>query len=377
MLCLVLAGSTVAFARVRELGPFRPKPVVAVLGWRERSGEPALQWIGTELSERLNSALEASTTDSVVPSEDIERAKIEFSVPAGRDLEKEDLSNFRTALGANSFVLGSYAVQDKRITLDGTLQNAKGRAITRFHEEAPIDDLSHLIDRVSADVAAKLDSKEVTEQELDNSANIYPRNSEARRNYFEGLDRLRAFDAAGAKAKLQQVVAMEDGSVAAHAALAEAWFALKFDREAAAEGKKAAELARAQNLSPELLQATEARYAELQQKWTDAAARYRSLHDFFPARLGYSLSYANALVKSGHPADSLQFLDVLVKSPDPIGDDPRIQIARAVALGAESKFAEQLQAAKLSSRRCGKAARKTDAGFCGTGDLRRGAEYLQ
>ena len=347
VLFLLAAGSAAA-ARYLEVGPFRPKPQIAVLGWVNQTGDPAQQWISTEISERLSSALQQSTSDEVVPQQDVDRAKIEFSVPADRDLDREDLSEFRTALGANSFVSGNYSMRAGNLAVEGTLQNARGRTIARFSESGSAQNLAEIVKNISAALAEKLDSKEVSERQIETSASIYPKGQDARRIYFEALERLRSFDAVSAKAKLVQVVALEGNSVAAHTALADAWFRLKHDREAAAEGEKAAALARTQELPPEMLQSIEARNAELQQHWSDAASRYKALSDFFPGQLSYSLSYAAALTKSGHPADAVTFLDGLAAKKSPIGDDPRIQAARAEAFSAESRFADELKAAELS-----------------------------
>ena len=345
---LLVAAASTATARYLELGPFRPKPQIAVLGWVNQTGDPAQQWISTEISERLSNALQRSTSDDVVPQQDVDRAKIEFSVPTDRVLDREDLSEFRTALGANSFVSGSYSMSDGSLVVEGTLQSAKGRTLARFRESGSAQNLAGIVGNISTALAEKLDSKEVSEHEMETSASIYPKGQDARRIYFEALDRLRSFDAVSARAKLEQVVALEGDSVAAHAALAEAWFRLKHDREAAGEGEKAASLARTQELPPELLQSIEARNAELQQHWSDAAGRYKALSEFFPGQLNYSLSYAGALTRSGDPAGALSFLDSLAAKKSPIGDDPRIQVARAEAFSAESKFTDELKAAALS-----------------------------
>jgi len=341
---LTAIGLTV-LARYRELGPFRPKPEIAVMGWMNRSGDPSHAWISTELSERLANTLRQSTTDEVLPQQEIDRAKIEFSVPADRNLEQEDLSQFRTALGANAFIVGAYSVDDDRVEVDGVLQNAKGRALKRFHEEAPLQALAQVAEKIATDLSETLDSKEVTEQQLESSASIYPKDAEARMLYFEATENLSDFDADSAREKLQQVVALDNDSVAAHAALAEAWSRLKHDREAIEEGRKAVELAQAQKLPPELMHLMEARYAELQLRWADAAERYKNLHDFFPNVLSYSLHYAAALIRNGQPTESERFLEELSKSPKPVGDDPRIQSERAEAFAAESNFAEELKAA--------------------------------
>ena len=344
----VAALGTTAFARYKEMGPFRPTPRIAVVGWQNRSGDPNQGWVATELSERLASALRQSTTDVVIPQQEVDRAKTEFSIPTDRSLEEQDLSQFRTALGANALIAGSYNVHNDRLTVDGMLQSAKGKELAHFHEEAPLNNTAEIVSKITKELSNALDSKEVTQQQLESYANIYPKNVEARTLYFEGIDDLRAFNADSAKTKLLQVVALENTSAAAHAALAEAWSLLKYDRQAADEGRQAVELARRQQLAPEILQATEARYAELQLHWSDAAQRYKALHDFFPLQLNYSLRYAADLTKSGQPAKSLEFLDELTKSPKPMGDDPRIQMERAESFAAESNFSEELKAADES-----------------------------
>ena len=342
-LFLVLLG-LFAFARYKQLWLFRPKPEVAVMGWQNKSGDPSQAWISTELSERLTNTLQQSTTDNVIPLQEVERAKVEFSVPEDKDLEQEDLTQFRTALGANSFITGSYEVHKDGLTVDGVLQNAMGRELARFHEEGTVQNFDQVVSGVAAKLGSELDRAPSTAR----SVNIYPRSPEARKLYFEALERQRSFDSEGARSRLQQVIALESDSIAAHMALAETWSYLMHDHEAAAEAKTAVDLARSQDLPFELIQATEARYAELQFRWSDAAERYKALHEALPSRLNYSLSYAQTLTNSGQPAAALKFLDELAKSPPPIGDDPRIQMMRVDSFRKLGDYTSALQAAEAA-----------------------------
>src|SRR6185295_8300847 len=102
-----------------------------------------------------------------------------------------------------------------------------------------------------------------------------PSTLDATRLYAEGIARLRAFDALGARERLERAVAADPDSPLAYSALAEAWRALGYDSRASDAAQRAFELSAKLPREERLL--VEARAHETSREWDQAIASYRTL----------------------------------------------------------------------------------------------------
>src|SRR5262249_10194273 len=116
----------------------KPRPSVAVMGFRNLSREPDQMWLSTALSEMFNTELAAGERLRMIPGEEISRAKSDLALVDTESLAKESLAKLRSSLGADFVVLGSYTALGntgkKQIRLDLRLQDT--RAGETIAEEA-------------------------------------------------------------------------------------------------------------------------------------------------------------------------------------------------------------------------------------------------
>src|SRR5258708_33302003 len=126
---------------------------------------------------------------------------------------------------------------------------------------------------------------------------------EAECTYAKGLEKLRVYDAQGARDLLQQAVAAEPNSAVIHSALSRAWTGLGHDAQGLAEAREAVRLAA--SLPNEQRLAIEARVHEASRGEGKALEIYRSLWTFYPDNLDYGLQLANSFSISGHSAEAL------------------------------------------------------------------------
>src|SRR5207302_2191335 len=124
-----------------------------------------------------------------------------------------------------------------------------------------------------------------------------PSDPEMARLYADGLKKLRAFDALGARDLLEKVAASEPVFPLAHSALAEAWSRLGYDVKAKEEAGKAFDLSG--NLSREDRLSVEAHYREANRERDKAIELYRTLFSAFPDNLDYGLQLATTQWRSG------------------------------------------------------------------------------
>src|SRR5215467_9710399 len=263
---------------------------VAVLGFKNLSGELETAWLSTAVAEMLSTELAAGEQLRLIPGEDIARMQRDLPVTDAASLSKETLNRIRRNIGADLVVVGAYTeigeTTGRRIRLDLRLQDtALGETVSAVAETGTESKVFELVSQVGARLRQRLGVGEVSTAEAAAVRAAMPATSEAARLYAEGLAKLRMFDALAARDVLLKAVNAEPGYPLAHAALASAWAALGYDAESRKEAQQAwelsAKLASAERLSVEAL------YHESRHEWDKAIETYRSLYNSSPDNLDY------------------------------------------------------------------------------------------
>jgi serine/threonine protein kinase/tetratricopeptide (TPR) repeat protein len=328
-----------------------PRRSVAVLGFRDLSGNPSTAWFSAALSEMLSTELGAGGRLRVVAGENVARAKVELRLGEADRLSRETLSRVRTLLGADAVVLGSYVALDgpsgRQIRLDLRLQDAAaGETTATLSETGSEAELFPLVARAGRRLRRELGVDDSSD-ESETVRSALPANPEAARLYAEGISRLRQLDPVGARDLLARAVATEPANALAHSALATTWAALGYDDKAREEARAALDLAG--NLPREERLLIEGRYRETVQDWDRAVETYWKLWSLFPDSLDHGLRFAAAQTAAGRAEESLATADALRTLPEPLRDDPRIDLAEATAAGARSDFTRQQTAASRAA----------------------------
>src|SRR5882762_10239724 len=330
---------------------------VAVLGFKNLSGDAQEGWLSTAFSDWLVTELTAGEQVRTIPGESVARMKTELSLIDMDTLSPGSLKRIRKNLGTDFVVVGSYAMlgakSEGQIRLDLRLQDTRnGETIGAFSETGTKNHLLDLVSRAGEHLRTKLGVRAVTSEEAAEVAIALPSKSETAKLYAEGLVRLRAFDALRARDLFQNAIAVEPTYALSHAALATAWAHLGYDENAKAEAKKAFDLS--SNLSRAERLLVEGRYHETSRDWDKAAQIYRALFQFFPDNLDYGLALANAEYRANKWRDTLTTIAALRDLPAPLRDDPRIDLA-------EQDAARSLGDTKRSEAALVRAAEKAQA----------------
>ena len=318
----------------RSLAGIQPRRSIAVLGFKNLSGDARDSWLSTALADWLNTELAAGGQLRTIPAESIARMKMELSLADVDSLDRQSLALIGKNLGTDFVVAGSYAMladqPDGQIRLDLRLRNTRdGETIDAISETGSEVHLFDLVSRAGEDLRSKLGIRAVTREEAAELATVLPSNPEAARLYSEGVDQLRIFDALSARDFLLKAVAVEPDFALSHAALSTAWTQLGYDEKANAEAKKAYELAVNLPRVDRLL--VEGRYRETSHQWEKAIQIYSALFEVFPDNLDYGLALASAQGSAGKWRDSLETIDALRKLPPPLQNDPRIDLEENLA----------------------------------------------
>jgi eukaryotic-like serine/threonine-protein kinase len=317
------------------------RTAVAVLGFKNLSGRDDQAWISTALSEMLDAQLSAGQQLRVVSSEDVARMKLDLALPAADSYGRDTLEKIRTHLGSDMVVLGSYLDTGKdtggKIRIDVRLQDAReGETIAVISHDGSEAGLPELATQSGAGLRQKLGIADVSAAESLQVAATAPDNPEATRLYAEGLAKLQAFDALDARDLLEKAIAADPNYALSHAALAQAWSQLGYEKQAEAEGKKAFDLSA--NLTREQHLSVEGRYRDYANDFPAAIEIYRTLRNFFPDNLDYALHLASSQRNAGRPKDSLDTLAQARSLPKPNSDDPRIDLEEGVSQTSAGNF---------------------------------------
>ncbi|MBI2841646.1 MAG: protein kinase [Acidobacteria bacterium] len=332
---IVLVGAGLALIRIWTRPPPAPPALqlrrsVAVFGFRNVSGHADTQWLSTALSEMLSTELATGEKLRSVPGEKVAQTQRGLSIEDAGSLAPDTLARLRSILGADLVVLGSFVVisgqEGARIRVDTRLQDTStGDTITVHSETGSQAALFDLVGRVGEHLRASLGLGSLTAEDAMWVRASVPSNAKAAALYAEGLERMHLFDWLAARDLLVKAAEVEPAFPLAHAALAQAWSKLGYDRESRQEAKKALDLSGGLRREARLL--VEARHWEALGDWKAAAEIWRSLFVFFPDEVEYGLSLVIALINSGAMKDAAAIVATLQNFPSPSREDPRIALA--------------------------------------------------
>lgn len=336
---VVLAGVMSFRLKQSEIFYGRPASVnarqsVAVLGFRNLSGNPQDNWLSTAFSDWLATELSVGDQIRTVPSENIARMKLELALPELDSLGRDSLAKIQKDLGSDLVVAGSYAMLGKesaeRVRLDVRLLDTRtGETFFATSETGTDENLFSLVSRVGEDLRGRLGVRKVTQAEAVEVALVLPSNPEAARFYAEGLSNLRILNARDAQVSLTRAVVAEPNFALAHSALATAWVQLGYDQNAAREARKAFDLSSKLSRAERLL--IEGRYREASHEEEKAITIYDALFQFFPDNPDYGLQLAAAQIKAARWREALETIETLRALPAPLRNDPRIDMAEGDA----------------------------------------------
>jgi DNA-binding winged helix-turn-helix (wHTH) protein/tetratricopeptide (TPR) repeat protein/TolB-like protein len=333
-----------------------PRPALAVLGFKDLSGNQETAWLATALSEMLTTELSAGSQARLISGENVTRARRSLAIPYTDQLTTRAMGQLRTVLGADMVVLGSYLTLNgpsgPQIRLDlRVLKLPEGEAVASLSEVGKQADLFEMVSRIGVRLRRELGLDGLRPSEARAVQALHPENPEAARLHAEALARLRASNPLEARDLLEKAVRIEPASAVIHSLLSRAWGDLGYDALAREEAGKAADLAGSLPRPQRL--AIQARFYESGRKWAEAAEIYRSLWTFYPDDNEYGLQLAIALTNAGRGTEAIEIFERLRRTPSG-RDDPRIDIEEARTASRLSDLDRQLRTAGAGAEKAGR-----------------------
>jgi DNA-binding winged helix-turn-helix (wHTH) protein/TolB-like protein len=209
---------------------------VAVLGFRNLSGQPEQAWLSTALREMLDTELAAGNQLRTVAGEQIARSEKESNLPDTDSLGKDSLLRLHTSLNTDYVILGSFAVVGSKgkdqVRLDLKLQDAAaGETVSEEAFTGSTADLFDMISKAGDALREKLGITDIAAEQVAGIRASLPSNPQAARLYADGLAKLRDYEIISARDLLLRAAHIEPSNALTHSALAAAWSALGLQRQ--------------------------------------------------------------------------------------------------------------------------------------------------
>ena len=351
---LAVAGGT--YFLIRRSHHANPAPVaavrrrsVAVLGFKNVSGNPEKSWLSTALSEMMATELSQGDELRIIPGESVAQMKLNLALPDTDSFSPATLTRIRQNLGSDEVVAGSYVpLGNGVLRLDLRMQDAvAGETLASVSEKGNESEIDTLVSKAGAELRAKLGVTALSEEQAAAVRTSLPANPDAARLYSEGLQKLRLYDALAARDLLQKAITIDPAHAPTHSALAKAWAILGYDDKAKAEAKRALELS--SNFSREERLLIEARSHEFLGEQPAAIDNYRALWQFFPDRVDYGLSLVQAQISAGKGSDAEGTLAAVRKLELSEADVARVDFADAHIAGSLSDFKREQASAEQAA----------------------------
>lgn len=349
-LLLLAAVALAAFLSSRSvLGESRLS--VAVLGFKNLSGQVEADWISTALAEMLATELAAGEGLRLIPGENVARVKRELSFPEGETLAPDTLERLGANLGSDYVVVGSYLVRQQEVNpLLVLLQDTRGgETVVSVRKRGREEELYDLVAGAGADLRRALGVGSISATEQQAVRATLSASPRATRLYSEGLEALRSYDALTAREQLERAVEADPRFALAHAALSEAWRELGYDRRAEDGARRAFQLA--EGLPREAYLIIQGRHHEAAGEWRQAVETYRVLWGYHPDNIDHGLRLVEVQTAGGRGAEALATLEALRELPPPSRDDPRIDLAEARVYWSLSDYQAMIPAVEQAAEK--------------------------
>jgi len=304
------------------------RPTISVLGFRNLSSRPDLDWIATALSEMVQTELAPGSAYRLMPVETSERLRRDLALERPGSLSSESLARLRRAAAVDRVVGGSYAstgasANDSLLRIDVLVQDARtGETVASVTETGEAPRLFELV--ASLGSRLRLALREPDRTPPPETRETLPRDATALRLYSEGLRKLRDSEALSARDLLLDAAAAEPDFPLAHGALGRAYATLGYEEKARLELQQA--LAKSRGLPRREQLEIESAYRAANKEWDAAIALCRELGRLAPDDLENGLRCASLAITGNHRNDAGEILRALRRLPPPTGNDPRIDL---------------------------------------------------
>jgi serine/threonine protein kinase len=282
---LLLAGAVFwkkILAPGREGQASTPVTSLAVLPFRNASGDPALDWLGPSIAEMLATDVGQSPSLRMVSSDRLHQILRDLRISPGSNYDADTLRRVAEFTSAGKLVWGQYVRVGEQIRIDATLQDLESHQAVPLKTQTPSErELLRAVDELARAIQKNIASSARVVEELQASAFTPSTNSiEALRAYNVGLQLAREGRQLEALKLFEAATAADAEFASAHSKRALTLSRLGYDEDAAQASQKAVDLS--ERLPPPERFRVQATHARIQNNSQKAIEAYENLARLSP-----------------------------------------------------------------------------------------------
>jgi serine/threonine protein kinase/Tfp pilus assembly protein PilF len=276
-----------------------PSVSLAIIPFRNASGDPRLDWLGPSLAEMLTTDVGQSTRLRSVSQDRLHQILSDQRIAPNASLEQATLRRLADFSNSDTLVWGQFLKFGDQIRIDATLQDLKhDRTVPIKIEAASEKDIPGAVDRLAASIRNSLSfSSDVIKELKASSFQPDSRSVPALRDYNQGVQLLREGKNLQAVQAFDSARKEDPSFTLAYSRLAEADSALGYDSDAEQASQKAMELSESLPLTEKyVIQAAHARIMKDNPKAIEA---YENLARSMPDDSDVELTLASLYTDTG------------------------------------------------------------------------------
>jgi len=296
-----------------------PAVSLAILPFRNASGDPGLDWLGPSLADMLSTDVGQSAHLRTISPERLHQVLSDLRIVPGTSLDPTTVGRIAEFSKADTVVWGQYVKFGDQIRIDATLRDLKhNRQVPVKIEAASEKDIPGSVDRLAELIRQNLSVssdvlKELKASSFQPSSNSVP----ALRDYNQGIQLLRDGKNVEAIKSLQTAVQEDPKFALAYSRLAEADAALGFDNDSEQASRKAVELSGDLPLAEKYL--IEAGHTRIVKDNKKAIEAYENLSKTFPENTDVEYALGSLYADNGDFDKAReQFASILKADPNNI-----------------------------------------------------------
>lgn len=221
-----------------------PAVSLAILPFRNASGDPALDWLGPSLADMLTTEVGQSARLRSVSPSNLHQVFNDLRISSGTVMDQATIQRVANFSNADRVVWGQYARFGDQIRIDATLQDIKNdRTFPLKIDAASEKDIPGAIDRMAESIRQKLALPENVLKEL-KASSFQPssKSLSALRDYNQGLDLQRDGKNLEAQKEFDAATKEDPAFALAFSRRAQTYGSLGYDSEAEQSARKAVDL---------------------------------------------------------------------------------------------------------------------------------------
>jgi eukaryotic-like serine/threonine-protein kinase len=243
-----------AFVVIKKLGflsapkavqPLQPSIALAILPFRNASGDPSLDWLGASLADMLSTDVGQSAYLHPVSSDRLRQVLHDLQITPDATSDAATLRQITSMIAADTVVSGQYAKFGDQIRIDASLRNLKQDRTVSFKAQAPGEkDLLAAVDDLAQKIRENLAlSPQLVDELKAQSFKPSSKSLDAIRLYSEGVALAGKGNNLEALKRFQSSTQADPNFALAYAKLGQTYANLGQDNEAELASRKAVELA--------------------------------------------------------------------------------------------------------------------------------------